>query len=247
MKPKERESYTSSSSSDDEIGKKRSVKQKEPKQRKSSTSSTSSEDKNDSKNTKLQKSSIDADGPVKYNVEYTTIPKQFLVSGETKEPEKTESSISTVVPHSVIPAGPELSYFLQKPGDKGRKSSTSSSLNEKKQKYKICLEDPKPSMLYHVEYFTNQQKYIIKPHDDLDKPEISVADVQEDAPAVEFHTVDPSDPKERRSSTSSSFSEESGRLSPKMDVTVHRYETVHHVVNPDYPSTDQLAKALAAE
>ena len=293
-KPKERKSSTSSSSSEDEIGKKSSTKQKGPKERKTSTNSASSSDKD----TKVTKPSKDVDRPVNYNVEYTIFPKQCLANAEKNEPETPVSSMPTVVSHSLKPTVPDASFVLEKPEDKTeprkRKSSTSSSSDEETPKYKLSPEDSKPSMLYQVEYVTNQQKYIIEPHDDLEKPVLDAADVQEDTPEVVFQSIEPKHPDftyvkpterksstssssssgeetpdtkknpktetnvlianaeipndsqqtakeapERKSSTSSSSSEDSVRLSPTPDVTVHSYETVHHVLTPDYPSTNQ--------
>ena len=310
-KKKERKSSTSSSSSDEDTGKKRPVQQKEAKERKASTSSTSSSDNDDSKDGKVPKTTYEVEAPVKYNVEYTTIPKQYLANAQRKDPEEPGPRMPTVVSHSVKPVGPDLPFALEKGEDKTekreRKSSTSSSSDEEKPKHRKSPEDSKPSMLYQVEYFTNQHKYIVEPHDDVDKPVLSVADVHEDAPEVEFHSVEPRDPEfsfkdpterksssgsssssveegsnrkkspeqatlpqayvligniqkpdvsqmpskeeapERKSSTSSSSSEDSGRLFPKLDLTVHGYETVHHVSTPDHPSTDKEANLPAVK
>ena len=260
-KLKERKSSTSSSSSDEDTKKENVVQTKEPKERKSSTSSTSSTDKDDSKDKKVS--------------------TQYHVSEETKEPEKTMANMPTLVSHTVKPSGPGLSIGLEKPEDsaepKQRKSSTSSSSDTEVPTNKMAPDDSKPSMLYQVEYFTNQQTYIIESHEDLDKPVLSVADVQEEAPKVEFHSVDPRDPEisfvkplERKSSTSSSSSsdeeandekkdpvrkssktssssDDSGRVSPKLHTTLYRYETVHHILTPDYPSVDQANLQIEQE
>ena len=45
---------------------------------------------------------------------------------------------------------------------------------------------------------------------------------------------------ERKSSTTSTSSEESGRLSPNLGVSVQRHETVHHVSTPDHFSINQV-------
>ena len=204
IKPKKRKSSGSSSSSDNKTGKKRSVKQKDSKQHKTSTSSTSSSDEDHSKKTNFPISSEYPSAPVKYNVEYTTLPEQYLVSANAGGPKKPESSVPTVVSH----------IRDDKSKHEERKSSTSSSSDESIPKHTTSPKDPQPSMLYKVEYFTNQQKYIIEPRDEFDKPELSAAEVQEDAPKVEFHSVKPEDPKfsfieskERKSSTSSLSSE----------------------------------------
>ena len=275
IKPKKRKSSGSSSSSDNKTGKKRSVKQKDSKQHKTSTSSTSSSDEDHSKKTNFPISSEYPSAPVKYNVEYTTLPEQYLVSANAGGPKKPESSVPTVVSH----------IRDDKSKHEERKSSTSSSSDESIPKHKTSPKDPQPSMLYKVEYFTNQQKYIIEPHDEFDKPELSAAEVQEDAPKVEFHSVKPEDTKfsfieskerksstsslssekgasdvqevdlkmespsievkdpsanERKSSTTSTSSEESGRLSPNLGVSVQRHETVHHVSTPDHFSINQV-------
>ena len=280
IKPKKRKSSGSSSSSDNKTGKKRSVKQKDSKQHKTSTSSTSSSDEDHSKKTNFPISSEYPSAPVKYNVEYTTLPEQYLVSANAGGPKKPESSVPTVVSH----------IRDDKSKHEERKSSTSSSSDEGTPKHTTSPKDPQPSMLYKVEYFTNQQKYIIEPHDEFDKPELSAAVVQEDAPKVEFHSVKPEDPKfsfieskerksstsslssergasdvqevdlkmespsielkdpslfftkanERKSSTTSTSSEESGRLSPNLGVNVQRHETVHHVSTPDHFSINQV-------
>ena len=280
IKPKKRNSSGSSSSSDNKTGKKRSVKQKDSKQHKTSTSSTSSSDEDHSKKTNFPISSEYPSAPVKYNVEYTTLPEQYLVSANAGGPKKPESSVPTVVSH----------IRDDKSKHEERKSSTSSSSDEGTPKHTTSPKDPQPSMLYKVEYFTNQQKYIIEPHDEFDKPELSAAEVQEDAPKVEFHSVKPEDPKfsfieskerksstsslssergasdvqevdlkmespsielkdpslfftkanERKSSTTSTSSEESGRLSPNLGVNVQRHETVHHVSTPDHFSINQV-------
>ena len=280
IKPKKRKSSGSSSSSDNKTGKKRSVKQKDSKQHKTSTSSTSSSDEDHSKKTNFPISSEYPSAPVKYNVEYTTLPEQYLVSANAGGPKKPESSVPTVVSH----------IRDDKSKHEERKSSTSSSSDESIPKHTRSPKDPQPSMLYKVEYFTNQQKYIIEPHDEFDKPELSAAEVQEDAPKVEFHSVKPEDPKfsfieskerksstsslssekgasdvqevdlkmespsielkdpslfftkanERKSSTTSTSSEESGRLSPNLGVSVQRHETVHHVSTPDHFSINQV-------
>ena len=204
IKPKKRKSSGSSSSSDNKTGKKRSVKQKDSKQHKTSTSSTSSSDEDHSKKTNFPISSEYPSAPVKYNVEYTTLPEQYLVSANAGGPKKPESSVPTVVSH----------IRDDKSKHEERKSSTSSSSDESIPKHTTSPKNPQPSMLYKVEYFTNQQKYIIEPRDEFDKPELSAAEVQEDAPKVEFHSVKPEDPKfsfieskERKSSTSSLSSE----------------------------------------
>ena len=255
-KLKERKSSTSSSSSDEDTGKENTIQKKEPRERKSSTSSTSSTDKDDSKDIKVSKLSNDADGPV--------------------------VNMPTVVSHTVKPTGPGLSIGLEKPEDraepKQRKTSTSSSSDAEEPTNKMASGDSKPSMLYQVEYFTNQQTYIIEPHEDLDKPVLSAANVQEEAPKVEFHSVDPRDPevsfikpselkrstssssssdeeatdkkKEdplRKRSTSSSSSDDSGRVSPKLDTTLYKYETVHHILTPDYPSVDETNPQIVQE
>ena len=275
IKPKKRKSSGSSSSSDNKTGKKRSVKQKDSKQHKTSTSSTSSSDEDHSKKTNFPISSEYPSAPVKYNVEYTTLPEQYLVSANAGGPKKPESSVPTVVSH----------IRDDKSKHEERKSSTSSSSDESIPKHTTSPKDPQPSMLYKVEYFTNQQKYIIEPHDEFDKPELSAAEVQEDAPKVEFHSVKPEDTKfsfieskerksstsslssdkgasdvqevdlkmespsievkdpsanERKSSTTSTSSEESGRLSPNLGVSVQRHETVHHVSTPDHFSINQV-------
>ena len=275
IKPKKRKSSGSSSSSDNKTGKKRSVKQKDSKQHKTSTSSTSSSDEDHSKKTNFPISSEYPSAPVKYNVEYTTLPEQYLVSANAGGPKKPESSVPTVVSH----------IRDDKSKHEERKSSTSSSSDESIPKHKTSPKDPQPSMLYKVEYFTNQQKYIIEPHDEFDKPELSAAEVQEDALKVEFHSVKPEDTKfsfieskerksstsslssekgasdvqevdlkmespsievkdpsanERKSSTTSTSSEESGRLSPNLGVSVQRHETVHHVSTPDHFSINQV-------
>ena len=280
IKPKKRKSSGSSSSSDNKTGKKRSVKQKDSKQHKTSTSSTSSSDEDHSKKTNFPISSEYPSAPVKYNVEYTTLPEQYLVSANAGGPKKPESSVPTVVSH----------IRDDKSKHEERKSSTSSSSDESIPKHTTSPKDPQPSMLYKVEYFTNQQKYIIEPRDEFDKPELSAAEVQEDAPKVEFHSVKPEDPKfsfieskerksstsslssekgasdvqevdlkmespsielkdpslfftkanERKSSTTSTSSEESGRLSPNLGVSVQRHETVHHVSTPDHFSINQV-------
>ena len=275
IKPKKRKSSGSSSSSDNKTGKKRSVKQKDSKQHKTSTSSTSSSDEDHSKKTNFPISSEYPSAPVKYNVEYTTLPEQYLVSANAGGPKKPESSVPTVVSH----------IRDDKSKHEERKSSTSSSSDESIPKHKTSPKDPQPSMLYKVEYFTNQQKYIIEPHDEFDKPELSAAEVQEDALKVEFHSVKPEDTKfsfieskerksstsslssekgasdvqevdlkmespsievkdpsanERKSSTTSTSSEESGRLSPNLGVSVQRQETVHHVSTPDHFSINQV-------
>ena len=280
IKPKKRKSSGSSSSSDNKTGKKRSLKQKDSKQHKTSSSSTSSSDEDHSKKTNFPISSEYPSAPVKYNLEYTTLPEQYLVSANAGGPKKPESSVPTVVSH----------IRDDKSKHEERKRSTSSSSDESIQKYTTSPKDPQPSMLYKVEYFTNQQKYIIEPHDEFDKPEVSVAEVQEDAPKVEFHSVKPEDPKfsfieskerksstsslsseksasdaqevdlkmespsielkdpslfftkanERKSSTTSTSSEESGRLSPNLGVSVQRHETVHHVSTPDHFSINQV-------
>ena len=280
IKPKKRKSSGSSSSSDNKTGKKRSVKQKDSKQHKTSTSSTSSSDEDHSKKTNFPISSEYPSAPVKYNVEYTTLPEQYLVSANAGGPKKPESSVPTVVSH----------IRDDKSKHEERKSSTSSSSDESIPKHTTSPKDPQPSMLYKVEYFTNQQKYIIEPRDEFDKPELSAAEVQEDAPKVEFHSVKPEDPKfsfieskerksstsslssekgasdvqevdlkmespsielkdpslfftkanERKSSTTSTSSEESGRLSPNLGVSVQRQETVHQVSTPDHFSINQV-------
>ena len=280
IKPKKRQRSGSSSSSDNKTGKKRSVKQKDSKQHKTSTSSTSSSDENHSKKTNFPISSECPSAPVKYNVEYTTLPEQYLVSANAGGPKKPESSVPTVVSH----------IRDDKSKHEERKSSTSSSSDESIPKHTTSPKDPQPSMLYKVEYFTNQQKYIIEPRDEFDKPELSAAEVQEDAPKVEFHSVKPENPKfsfieskerksstsslssekgasdvqevdlkmespsielkdpslfftkanERKSSTTSTSSEESGRLSPNLGVSVQRHETVHHVSTPDHFSINQV-------
>ena len=280
IKPKKRKSSGSSSSSDNKTGKKRSVKQKDSKQHKTSSSSTSSSDEDHSKKTNFPISSEYPSAPVKYNVEYTTLPEQYIVSANSGGPKKPESSVPTVVSH----------ILDDKSKHAERKSSTSSSSDESIPKHTTSPKDPQPSMLYKVEYFTNQQKYIIEPHDEFDKPELSAAEVQEDAPKVEFHSVKPEDPKfsfieskerksstsslssekgasdvqevdlkmespsielkdpslfftkanERKSSTTSTSSEESGRLSPNRGVSVQRHETVHHVSTPDHFSINQV-------
>ena len=206
IKPKKRKSSGSSSSSDNKTGKKKSVKQKDSKQHKTSTSSTSSSDEDHSKKTSFPTSSEYPSAPVKYNVEYTTLPKQYLVSAKEGGPKKPESSVPTVVSH----------IRDDKSKHEERKSSTSSSSDESVPKHTTSPKDPQPSMLYKVEYFTNQQKYIIEPHDEFDKPELSAAEVQEDAPKVEFHSVKPEDPKfsfiesKERKSSASSLSSEKG-------------------------------------
>ena len=280
IKPKKRKSSGSSSSSDNKTGKKRSVKQKDSKQHKTSTSSTSSSDEDHSKKTNFPISSEYPSAPVKYNVEYTTLPEQYLVSANAGGPKKPESSVPTVVSH----------IRDDKSKHEETKSSTSSSSDESIPKHTTSPKDPQPSMLYKVEYFTNQQKYIIEPRDEFDKPELSAAEVQEDAPKVEFHSVKPEDPKfsfieskerksstsslssekgasdvqevdlkmespsielkdpslfftkanERKSSTTSTSSEESGRLSPNLGVSVQRQETVHQVSTPDHFSINQV-------
>ena len=280
IKPKKRKSSGSSSSSDNKTGKKRSVKQKDSKQHKTSTSSTSSSDEDHSKKTNFPISNEYPSAPVKYNVEYTTLPEQYLVSANAGGPKKPESSVPTVVSH----------IRDDKSKHEERKSSTSSSSDESIPKHTTSPKDPQPSMLYKVEYFTNQQKYIIEPRDEFDKPELSAAEVQEDAPKVEFHSVKPEDPKfsfieskerksstsslssekgasdvqevdlkmespsielkdpslfftkanERKSSTTSTSSEESGRLSPNLGVSVQRHETVHQVSTPDHFSINQV-------
>ena len=203
IKPKKRKSSGSSSSSDNKTGKKKSVKQKDSKQHKTSTSSTSSSDEDHSKKTSFPTSSEYPSAPVKYNMEYTTLPKQYLVSAKEGGPKKPESSVPTVVSH----------IRDDKSKHEERKSSTSSSSDESIPKHTTSPKDPQPSMLYKVEYFTNQQKYIIEPHDEL---ELSAAEVQEDAPKVEFHSVKPEDPKfsfiesKERKSSASSLSSEKG-------------------------------------
>ena len=251
-KPKERKGSTSSSSSDEDTGKENTIQKKEPIERKSSTSSTSSTDKDDSKDIKVSKLTNAADGPV------VNMPK--------------------TVSHTVKPTDPDLTIGLKKPEDstepKHRKTSTSSSSDAEVPTNKMASDDSKPSMLYQVEYFTNQQTYIIEPHEDLDNPVLSVADV----PKEEFHSVDPRDPelsfikpserkrstssssssdeeatdkkKEdpvRKRSTSSSSSDDSGRVSPKLDTTLYRYETVHHILTPTYPFVDQANPKIIQE
>ena len=275
IKPKKRKSSGSSSSSDNKTGKKRSVRQKDSKQHKTPTSSTSSSDEDHSKKTNFPISSEYPSAPVKYKVENTTLPEQYLVSANAGGPKKPESSVPTVVSH----------IRDDKSKHEERKSSTSSSSDESIPKHTTSPKDPQPSMLYKVEYFTNQQKYIIEPHDEFDKPELSAAEVQEDAPKVEFHSVKPEDTKfsfieskerksstsslssekgasdvqevdlkmespsielkdpsanERKSSTTSTSSEGSGRLSPNLGVSVQRQETVHHVSTPDHFSINQV-------
>ena len=129
-----------------------------------------------------------------------------------------EDDIVPVVKSTVEPRDPELSF--KKPSDRKGSTSSSSSSDEEGSESKKSPEQP-----------TLQQAYVL------------ISSVKKPGDSQKTSKEAP----ERKSSASSSSSENSGRLSPKVDVTVHRYETVYHVLTPDHPSTNKEANLPAVK
>jgi len=230
LKQNNRESKqsTSSSSSEDEHdgGRKRLSKDdvlqvnntEEKKTRPTSTSSSSDDELSflHGKGLPKRKSSKRSSSSDKEN--HNGDEQLFLIQTtfEKKELEKpsitkVQQDMPAVVSPSMKPVS-DLNFAVEQPEPdikpKERKSSTSSSSDE----------ESKSSMVYKVEYSMYQQQYVKEPESETDKPVLSVADMQEDAPGVVLNSVKPADPdflvisnmetipKERKTSSSSSSS-----------------------------------------
>ena len=197
------------------------------KERKSSTSSSSDEE---------------SKSPVVYKVEYNTYQQQYLIEPESKLDQPPE-----VVLHSVKPKDPDFS-FIPETQTKERKSSTSSSsssdgeaANGDKDAEETDLHDPQM-----VEFTLLPQKhfgsYDISQLDDPQKA-IEQAPPERKSSTSSSSSEEEKEAPKRKSSTSSSSSEEDKDFSPTLDITVDRYETVHHVITPNFPSTEQERKS----
>ena len=227
------------------------TKQKESRSSTSSSSSSGDEASIDAKEAKA----TDYHGP--QTVEFTLLPQKNIGSYDIKPLDeqatlerKSSTRSSSSDEEKEVPkrkSSTSSSSSEEKKVPK-RKSSTSSSSDDKEAK----------ATDYHgtqtVEFTLLPQKkigsYDIKPLDEQAAPErktstsSSSSDEEKEVPKRKISSSSSSSegkkvPK-RKSSTSSSSSEEDVDLSP----TVPRYETVHHVITPDYPSTEQETESL---
>ena len=174
--------------------------------------------------------------PVVYKVEYRTYQQQYPTEpeGESDQQvpsvEEIQEDSPDVKSHSVNPTYPD---FIFMPGSqtnlKERKSSASSSSSSDSEP-PIDSKDPQTTNVRDPKAMVDTslpQKYSvtynIKKTDCPEKTEKQL-------------------PPERKSSTGSP-SEEIDDSSHSLDLTVYRYETVHHVIAPDYPPTEQEMKS----
>ena len=170
--------------------------------------------------------------PVVYRVEYTAYHQQYPAEpeGESDQPvpsvEEVQEDPPEVTLHSVNPTDADSNVMPDSPTNLNeRKSSTSSSSssdtdtsNDNKDSETTDVLDPKAMVDISL-----PQKYFVSY--DIMKP---------DYPQQTEKQL----PLERKSSTSSS-SDEIDDSSHSLDLTVYKYETVHHVIPADYLPTEQ--------
>ena len=161
-------------STSSESSKNDATEQKDKEKESSSTSSSSSSDEDERKkkqqkdDTEHSKSGHGEHGPVSYKLQHSGIQTKYLVTAEKTESDQLRAGISSDLP-------------AIETTNKEHQTSADERVPKK-------FESSNSSMLYQVEYLTNQQKYIIETPEEMAKHASDVADYEGDGaqiPAVE--------------------------------------------------------------
>ena len=169
-------------------------------------------------------------------VEHTTYQQQYPEEskGETDQPlssaEEVQEDSPEVGSHSVNPTDPDLVFKPDSQTNlKGRRSSTSSSSSSDAE-LSSGNRDPETTNAQDPKAMTDTslpQKYFVSYN--IRKPDFP-------------RSTEGQLPPEIKSSTSSSL-EDIDDSSHSLDLTVYRYETVHHVIASEFPPTEQEANS----